>query len=81
MQLLSFLVLDFEIIKVLATDKDQENHDNSDLRYTIVSQDPELPRDGLFVMNEITGAIRVNAGGLDREVRLGKLLLQVASDS
>lgn len=65
------------MIKVLATDKDEENNDNSDLRYTIVSQDPPLPRDGLFVINEITGAIRVNAGGMDREVRLGKHLLQV----
>lgn len=51
-----------------ATDADQENHDNSDLRYSILSQDPELPVPNLFLINPVTGVIRINAGGLDREV-------------
>ncbi|XP_054652103.1 LOW QUALITY PROTEIN: B-cadherin-like [Dunckerocampus dactyliophorus] len=57
----------FEVIKVVATDADQPNTDNSDIRYRIISQVPELPRAGLFVINPVTGAIRINAGGLDRE--------------
>lgn len=60
------------MIKVVATDLDQPNTDNSDIRYRILSQDPELPSDFLFVINPVSGAIRVNAGGLDREVRLLK---------
>ncbi|XP_071337683.1 B-cadherin-like [Trachinotus anak] len=57
----------FEVITVKATDADQPNTDNSDVRYRIISQDPQLPTDYLFVINPVTGAIRVNAGGLDRE--------------
>ncbi|KAM9345364.1 B-cadherin-like isoform 2-T2 [Symphorus nematophorus] len=58
---------DFEVITVVATDQDQPNTDNSDIRYRIVNQDPELPSNVLFAINQFTGAIRVNAGGLDRE--------------
>ncbi|XP_057703544.1 cadherin-1-like isoform X2 [Corythoichthys intestinalis] len=57
----------FEVVKANATDADQPNHDYSDLRYTILSQDPMFPVPNLFAINEITGVIRVNAGGLDRE--------------
>ncbi|XP_078129366.1 cadherin-1-like isoform X2 [Sander vitreus] len=58
---------DFEVIKVVATDIDQPNTDNSDIRYRLMSQDPQLPSDFMFVINPVTGVIRVNAGGLDRE--------------
>ncbi|XP_037127334.1 cadherin-4-like [Syngnathus acus] len=57
----------FEVIKVTATDADQEDNDNSDIRYRIVSQDPEFPAANLFAINPMTGGIRINAGGLDRE--------------
>uniref|UniRef100_A0A8C3GAM5 Cadherin-1 n=1 Tax=Cyclopterus lumpus TaxID=8103 RepID=A0A8C3GAM5_CYCLU len=57
----------FEVIKVVATDLDEPNNDNSDIRYSILSQDPALPSDKLFDINPVTGAIRVEAGGLDRE--------------
>ncbi|XP_037321858.2 B-cadherin isoform X1 [Pungitius pungitius] len=57
----------FEVIQVVATDLDAPNNDNSDVRYRILSQDPTLPSDQLFVVNPITGVIRVNARGLDRE--------------
>lgn len=60
---------DLEVITVEATDADEPNNDNSDIRYSILSQDPKLPTDNLFAINPVTGAIRVNAGGLDREVR------------
>ncbi|CAF91004.1 unnamed protein product [Tetraodon nigroviridis] len=59
----------FEVIQVEATDLDEPNSDNSDIRYKILSQEPKLPSDNLFAINEVTGAIRVNAGGLDREIR------------
>ncbi|XP_076600045.1 cadherin-1-like [Chaetodon auriga] len=57
----------YEVIKVTATDLDEPNNDNSDIRYRILNQDPKLPSDNLFVINPVTGFIRVNAGGLDRE--------------
>uniref|UniRef100_A0A8P4KM51 Cadherin-1 n=1 Tax=Dicentrarchus labrax TaxID=13489 RepID=A0A8P4KM51_DICLA len=55
------------VIKVVATDRDEPNNANSDIRYRIMRQEPELPTDSLFVINPVSGAIRVNAGGLDRE--------------
>ncbi|XP_035519436.1 B-cadherin-like [Morone saxatilis] len=58
---------DYEVIKVVATDRDEPNNANSDIRYRIMSQEPKLPTDFLFVINPVNGAIRVNAGGLDRE--------------
>lgn len=57
----------FEVIQVVAVDVDQPENDNSDIRYRIMSQDPELPSRPMFVINPLTGAIRVNAPGLDRE--------------
>uniref|UniRef100_A0A8C9X9K4 Cadherin-1 n=1 Tax=Sander lucioperca TaxID=283035 RepID=A0A8C9X9K4_SANLU len=57
----------FEVIKVVATDADQPNTDNSDIRYRLMSQDPQLPSDFMFVINPVTGVIRVSVGGLDRE--------------
>uniref|UniRef100_H3BYY6 Cadherin-1 n=1 Tax=Tetraodon nigroviridis TaxID=99883 RepID=H3BYY6_TETNG len=57
----------FEVIQVNATDLDEPNSYNSDIRYKILSQEPKLPSDNLFTINPTTGVIRVNAGGLDRE--------------
>uniref|UniRef100_A0A3Q1ES60 Cadherin-1 n=1 Tax=Acanthochromis polyacanthus TaxID=80966 RepID=A0A3Q1ES60_9TELE len=57
----------FEVIKVEATDLDQPNNDNSDIRYRILSQEPQLPSASLFVINPVNGVIRVNSGRLDRE--------------
>ncbi|KAE8280224.1 Cadherin-1 Epithelial cadherin [Larimichthys crocea] len=57
----------YEVIKVNATDIDEPNNDNSDIRYFIEDQDPKLPSDNLFGINEINGVIRVKAPGLDRE--------------
>ncbi|XP_078129841.1 cadherin-3-like [Sander vitreus] len=54
----------FEVIKV-----DQPYTDNSDIRYRLMSQEPQLPRDFMFVIKPVTGVIRVNAGGLDRETQ------------
>ena len=60
------------MIQVLATDADEPNNYNSDLRYRILSQDPALPSDRLFEIQPITGHITVNIVGLDREVRAAK---------
>lgn len=57
------------MIQVLAEDLDEENNYNSDIRYSIIDQEPKLPSDKLFVINPVTGVIRVQADGLDREVR------------
>ncbi|GLD73414.1 protocadherin Fat 4-like protein [Lates japonicus] len=57
----------YEVITVKATDDDEPNSANSDIRYRILSQTPQLPSDNLFVINPVTGVIRVNDGGLDRE--------------
>nr|XP_029497213.1 B-cadherin-like [Oncorhynchus nerka] len=56
-----------EVMQVTATDADEEGSAHSDVRYTILSQEPPLPSPKMFVINPVTGMIRVNAAGLDRE--------------
>ncbi|XP_056611680.1 B-cadherin-like [Triplophysa dalaica] len=58
---------DYEFMKVTATDADDPNTDNGDVRYSIISQDPPLPKPNMFDINTITGGIRVIEEGLDRE--------------
>lgn len=55
-------------MKVTATDADEPNNDNSQISYRIVSQEPQQPNPSMFVINPTTGAISVNAAGLDRQV-------------
>ncbi|KAI5619771.1 cadherin-1 [Silurus asotus] len=57
----------FEFMTINATDADDPNTDNADIRYFIISQIPDLPYPNMFDVNPVTGAIRVNSGGLDRE--------------
>jgi hypothetical protein len=52
-------------MEVTATDADEPDSANSDVRYTIINQEPELPSPNMFVINPVTGGIRVNAAGLD----------------
>ncbi|KAF3708625.1 Cadherin-1 Epithelial cadherin [Channa argus] len=59
--------LGFEVITVVAKDADEPGTDNSDLLYNIMSQDPQFPTVSVFTINPVTGVIRVNALGLDRE--------------
>ncbi|KAL6461373.1 hypothetical protein MHYP_G00295170 [Metynnis hypsauchen] len=56
-----------EFMTVTATDADDPNTDNADIRYSVLSQNPEEPDPAMFIINPVTGAIRVNAAGLDRE--------------
>uniref|UniRef100_A0A672ZQY4 Cadherin-1 n=1 Tax=Sphaeramia orbicularis TaxID=375764 RepID=A0A672ZQY4_9TELE len=60
----------FEILKVVATDADEPDNDNSDIRYSITNQEPKKPSATMFEINPVNGVIRVNAQGLDREVRI-----------
>ncbi|KAL6461403.1 hypothetical protein MHYP_G00295470 [Metynnis hypsauchen] len=57
----------FEFMTVTATDADDPNTDNADIRYSILSQNPQEPDPAMFIINPVTGVIRVNAAGLDRE--------------
>uniref|UniRef100_A0A3B3VLL5 Cadherin domain-containing protein n=1 Tax=Poecilia latipinna TaxID=48699 RepID=A0A3B3VLL5_9TELE len=59
-----------EVIQVVATDADEPNTDNSDIRYCIMSQRPQQPSPNMFTINPITGVIRVNETGLEREVMI-----------
>jgi len=54
---------------VTATDADDPETDNGVISYSIVKQDPELPKPNMFEINSVTGGIRVNSVGLDKEVR------------
>uniref|UniRef100_A0A6Q2Z118 Cadherin-1 n=1 Tax=Esox lucius TaxID=8010 RepID=A0A6Q2Z118_ESOLU len=52
---------------VNATDDDELGNANSDLKYSIIRQDPELPGPNMFFINSVTGGIQVARAGLDRE--------------
>ncbi|KAK6288457.1 hypothetical protein J4Q44_G00388440 [Coregonus suidteri] len=65
-----------EVMNVTATDADEKGSANSDVRYTIIKQDPLLPSPNMFVINPVTGWIRVNAPGLDRE-KIPKYTLEI----
>ncbi|XP_072452164.1 B-cadherin isoform X2 [Chiloscyllium punctatum] len=55
-------------MNVTATDKDQPDTANGIIRYSIVSQTPELPSSKMFTISSETGLISVQSGGLDREL-------------
>ncbi|XP_077058115.1 cadherin-1-like [Siphateles boraxobius] len=69
-----------EFMTVTATDADDPNTHNGIFTYLIVKQDPELPKPNLFTVNSVTGGIRVNALGLDRETLTRYTLLITATD-
>ncbi|XP_077057677.1 cadherin-1-like [Siphateles boraxobius] len=69
-----------EFMTVTATDSDDPDTHNGIISYSIVKQDPELPKPNLFTINSVTGGIRVNALGLDRETFSRYTLLITATD-
>ncbi|KAG8563049.1 hypothetical protein GDO81_015908 [Engystomops pustulosus] len=52
------------VMRVIATDADDANTDNAQLKYSIIQQDSP----GMFSINQDTGEIRTVQVGLDREV-------------
>ncbi|XP_073715820.1 cadherin-1-like [Misgurnus anguillicaudatus] len=58
---------DYEFMTVTATDADDPETDNAEIRYKIISQDPPSPNPNMFDINAVTGGIRVNSEGLNRE--------------
>uniref|UniRef100_A0A8C6USH9 Cadherin-1 n=1 Tax=Neogobius melanostomus TaxID=47308 RepID=A0A8C6USH9_9GOBI len=63
---------------VKATDADQEGTSNAAVHYRIMNQEPKSPADDMFTINPVNGFIRVNAKGLDREVRTYTLDVRAA---
>ncbi|XP_073714944.1 cadherin-1 [Misgurnus anguillicaudatus] len=57
----------YEFMTVTATDADDPNTDNAEVRYKIISQDPPSPNPNMFDINPVTGVIRVIGSGLDRK--------------
>ncbi|XP_072527101.1 B-cadherin-like [Salminus brasiliensis] len=73
-------VPNLEFMTVTATDADDPNTANADIRYSIISQNPQQPNPSLFDINPVTGGIRVKSGGLDRENYPEYTLLIQAAD-
>ncbi|XP_035273185.1 B-cadherin-like isoform X5 [Anguilla anguilla] len=57
----------FEFMKVTAIDKDKPGSANADIRYKLLTQNPESPKADMFFINPSTGGIQLNSDGLDRE--------------
>uniref|UniRef100_A0A672RP80 Cadherin 2 n=1 Tax=Sinocyclocheilus grahami TaxID=75366 RepID=A0A672RP80_SINGR len=55
------------VMTVTAVDKDDPATLNGQLRYKIVSQNPDIPSPNMFTINNTTGSIITVAAGLDRE--------------
>uniref|UniRef100_A0AAR2JAP3 Cadherin domain-containing protein n=1 Tax=Pygocentrus nattereri TaxID=42514 RepID=A0AAR2JAP3_PYGNA len=66
---------------VTATDADKPNTEYADITYSILSQNPQEPNAAMFTINPVTGVIRVNAAGLDREKYPEYTLEIAAADS
>lgn len=66
-----------EVITVVATDADEPNNANSDIRYKILSQNPPLLKKDTFSfsINNITGKIHVDTAALDKEVHFNLVFL------
>lgn len=53
----------YRILKVVASDRDDAETLNADLRYQIISQQPELPSDNMFQVNPQTGHLTLTTEG------------------
>ncbi|OWK01611.1 hypothetical protein Celaphus_00017629, partial [Cervus elaphus hippelaphus] len=66
------------VVKLSATDADEDNHLNSKIAYKIVSQEPA--GSPMFIMNRYTGEVRTTSNFLDREQHSMYNLLVRGSD-
>lgn len=64
------------VMTVTSEDKDDPRTQNGQLRYKILSQNPESPSANMFTINNRTGSIITVAAGLDREVKTPLQLLE-----
>ncbi|KAF4110691.1 hypothetical protein G5714_007722 [Onychostoma macrolepis] len=70
----------YEFMTVTATDADEPDNHNSEIRYKIVSLLPPSPNPNMFEINTLTGRIYVNSSGLDKEQWPKYTLLIVVAD-
>ncbi|KAK9972669.1 hypothetical protein ABG768_025958 [Culter alburnus] len=73
-------IIGHEFMTVTATDADDPDTDNAVIRYSLIKQDPESPNPNIFKINSVTGGIRVNSLGLDKEKWSKYTLTVVAAD-
>ncbi|KAM6218525.1 desmoglein-4 [Rhynchocyon petersi] len=66
------------VIKLSATDADEDNHLNSKIAYKIISQEPAGAP--MFILNRYTGEVRTTSRFLDREQHSMYTLLVSGSD-
>lgn len=59
--------IDTLVVKLSATDADEDNHLNSKIAYKIISQEPAGAP--MFILNRYTGEVRTMSSFLDREVK------------
>ncbi|KAK2914235.1 hypothetical protein Q8A67_002634 [Cirrhinus molitorella] len=71
----------YEFMTVTATDADDPETYNGIVNYTIVSQEPQLPKLKMFEINTSTGTIRVQEPVMDREQWPRYTLLIKAADT
>ncbi|KAI9525096.1 hypothetical protein NQZ68_012610 [Dissostichus eleginoides] len=69
-----------EVIKVVATDADEPNSDNSDILYRIIDQEPKLTSDLLFVINPLNAAISQCRWARQSAAPVHKLLSSITLD-
>ncbi|KAM9753390.1 B-cadherin [Menidia menidia] len=69
-----------DIVRVTAVDKDDPETHNGIISYKIQSQAPQKPSDNMFTINPVSGMIRLNADGLDRETHPEYKLIVEAVD-
>ncbi|XP_072136085.1 cadherin-16 isoform X1 [Mobula birostris] len=61
----------YRIVRVVATDLDDPSTPNGELYYEVISQEPTLPSDDMFQVDELTGDLSLTAEGaavLDMDV-------------